>query len=280
MPGAVTPDAVQRIMESWSLSADQHDFGDLGQVVLDNPVVGRPFVASGTAEWHLFCGWLTLHNPFELIERLLAGRADLFDAYMQRRAEFLEQRTADALALALPDAHRRALAGISRSSRRQDLRERCPGSDPSVCRCCRGQGRASSSRCSSRTRSSTARANRGTAGAPSEQGMRLAERLLDESGPVHFTRKVDGSTLSVDADEVRRTLAIAVTLEPIANLLPRLVDVAGAGLSAREADALAYNISLPDLELAVDLLDHPSEVLHYFSRRTEIERGKFLGGTR
>jgi len=61
-------------------------------------------------------------------------------------------------------------------------------------------------------------------------------------------------------------------------LLPRLAQVAEAGLTRRTADALAYSISLSDLDIVVRVLRHPSEILHYLTRRGEIERRGFLRG--
>jgi hypothetical protein len=106
----------------------------------------------------------------------------------------------------------------------------------------------------------------------------LAARLEAGNGPIDLVRKADRTAFTLDAGEVRRTLTLTVTIEPIALLLPRLSDVAGAGLSERDAEALAYNISVTDLELVVEMLVHPSEFLHYLTRRTEIERGAFLRG--
>jgi hypothetical protein len=95
---------------------------------------------------------------------------------------------------------------------------------------------------------------------------------------VTFRRRADDSTFVVDAGKVRRMLTLAVTLEPIADMLPRLVETADSGLSAETADALFYNINILDLEVVIDVLDHPLEVLHYLGRRAEIEQRMFLNG--
>jgi hypothetical protein len=278
MPGAVEPAVVQRIADAWSMQPGEDRGVDIGALPLSNPVVGRPFVADGKGQWHLFCGWLLLHNPFELVERLIEDHDELFDTYMLRRAEFLEQRTADLLGQAFPAAAvERSLLAVDPADGKEYendvlalvssyavVAEAKAGRLHPDAR--RGRGRALRERIDE------------LLVRPSEQSLRLAERLENESGPVTFTRKADSSTLTVQASDVHRTLAVAVTLEPLADLLPRLAEVADAGLSERQADALAYNISLLDLELVVALLDHPSEILHYLGRRTEIERRTFLSG--
>ncbi len=278
MPSAVEPEVVASIMDAWSLDWGDEGGVDIGTLVLDNPVVGRPFLASGERSWHLFCGWLMLHNPFELVERLLDGEQDLFDAYMSRRAAFLEKRTAELLQQALPqatvepsvlwqdpaDAKQYENDVLALISSYAVIAEAKAGRLHPAAR--RGRGRA----LRDRVEELMVR--------PSEQGLRLAGTLEANQGRILFERKADESELSADADQVRRTVVIGVTLEPMAGLLPRLVDIAEAGLAKRAVDSLAYNISLPDLELIVDLLEHPSEVLHFLGRRTEIERRTFLMG--
>jgi hypothetical protein len=102
-PGTLAEETVRRLMSAWSLS-----LGDGGvaahDIVLFNPVLLRPFAATGTDEWHLFCPWLPHHSPSTLIEAANDGNPDLLAAYHRRRSEFLEERTADVFATALPGA--------------------------------------------------------------------------------------------------------------------------------------------------------------------------------
>jgi len=280
MPVDIASATVAGLMEAWSLARGDDDGVPVGELVLRNPVVSRPFVRSGDDQWYLFCGWLPFHNPFELVERVLDGHQRLVAAYLERRATFLEERVASLLERALPQAvvERSILSTDPADGREYE-------NDVLV----RVSTYALIAEAKAGRLHADARRGRGTGRLlrdgiddllvrPSEQAMRLADRLGAADGPIQFRRKANGTTFTIDASDVRRTLALAVTIEPIALLLPRLADVAEAGLSARAADALAYNISVTDLELVVDLLDHPSEVLHYLSRRTEIERGAFLGG--
>jgi hypothetical protein len=278
LPVSVEPATVKRILDAWSMSPGDDGGAGMQHLPLENPVVNRPFVRSGKESWHLFCGWLLLHNPFELLERLLKGDEESFGHYMDRRSEFLEERVAQLLARALPGAAvERSLLSIDPVDGREYENDVVAFvSTFSVV------AEAKAGRLHPDARRGHSRVLRHRVDEllvkPSEQGLRLADRLEREHGELHFTRKADGSILALNAGDIRRTLTIAVTLEPIAGLLPRLSEVSEAGLSERQADALAYNISLPDLELVVDLLDHPSEVLHYLGRRTEIERRTFLTG--
>jgi hypothetical protein len=83
----------------------------------------------------------------------------------------------------------------------------------------------------------------------------------------------------VDASTIRKALKVGVTLDPVAEQLPSLADLVEAGLTDEAVDALAYNsISLADLELVVDVLTHPSELLHWLGRRGEIARKTWIAG--
>jgi hypothetical protein len=240
--------------------------------------VNRPFVADGQGGWYVFCGWLFLHNPFGLVEALFADDEPLFKAYMNRRAEFVEERAALLFADAFPDAEvdRSVLSTdpddgkehendvLVRISTFAVVAEAKGGRLPPVAR--RGKGRPLRERIDE------------LLVRPSEQGNRLVKRLVGSEGTLELKRKETDDPLLIEASNVRKGIVVGVTLEPIAEMLPRAVDIADAGLTEAGVDALAYNICLPDLELALDLLDHPSEILHYLSRRTEIERNTFLEG--
>lgn len=225
----------------------------------------------------MFCGWVLLHNPFELIEKVLEGHPHLIAAYLERRAEFLEDEVARLFERALPEATvERSLISVDPADGREYendvvaqvssfavVAEAKAGRLHPDAR--RGQNRV----LRDRVEELLVR--------PSEQGLRLARRLEQTSGPLVLTRRSDRSEVTIDATSVRRGLAIGVTLEPLASLLPRLVEIDEAGLTGAEAGALAYSINLPDLELVIELLEHPSEILHYLLRRGEIEQRFFVG---
>ena len=276
--GGVAPETVRGILDAWSLAPGDDGGVERGQLFLENPVVGRPFVASGSDEWHLFCTWLLVHNPFELVERLLEGDLKLFDAYLSHRTGFLEERVGAVLAHALPAARvETRLLHIDPRDGREYENDALALLDSYVV-----VAEAKAGRLGPDVRRGKGRQLRDRIAdlldKPSEQAERLAKVLVTGSGEETFRRKVDGSELKVDASGIRRALILGVTLEPLAGLLPRLRQVAEAGLSERTADALAYSISLPDLELVTDVLKHPSEVLHYLGRRAELERRTFLRG--
>lgn len=275
---AVGAETVRAILGTWSLRPGQYGDLDAGRFFLEDPVLERPFVASADDQWHLFCPWVPMHNPFGLLEGLLGQHEDLFEAYRQRRANFLEERAAEVLARAMPGAQveTQVLHADSADGREYEndvlvvldsyavVAEAKAGSIGPEAR--RGRGRSLRERITALLEE------------PSMQAGRLADQLVEGTGALGFRRKADGSTFELDAAAIRRALTVGVTLEPMAGLLPRLGDVVDAGLTERGAEALAYSINLADLELIVDVLGHPSEVLHYLGRRAEVERRNFLQG--
>jgi hypothetical protein len=278
MPVPSSPEVVKRIVDTWSLEIGEDGGVDVGNLVMDNPVVDLPFVASGDRSWHVFCGWLFFHNPFGLIEALLRDDESSFDLYLQRRGEFVEERAAALFAAALPNAEvDRSVFSTNpddgkeyendvlvRTSTYVIVAEAKGGRLPAAAR--RGKGRFLRERIEDLLVS------------PSEQGQRLVDRLVSSGERLEMSRNDGGEPLYVEGSHVRRGIVVGVTLEPVAEVLPRAVDIAESSLTERDVEALAYSISLPDLELALDLLDHPSEILHYLGRRTEIERSTFLEG--
>ena len=279
MPGTdVTSDAVKGLLDAWSITPGEDGGVAPGQLFLENPVVGRPFVKTGQAEWHLFCTWLPMHSAFELLERAIGHDPHLFNAYTARRAAFLEQRVSDLLSNALPNAavgsnllhtdpadgkeyENDVLAVVESYAVVAEAKAGRIGPEAR-----RGKGRYLRDRITELLEE------------PSEQAERLALLLSGDSKQHTFRRKADDTSFVVDASRIRQALSIGVTLEPIAGLLPKLSEVADAGLTERAAEALVYSINLPDLELVTDILTHPSEILHYLGRRTEIERREFLTG--
>jgi hypothetical protein len=245
---------------------------------LENPVLGWPFVATESNVWHLFCAWILLHNPFELFERLIANHTELFDAYLGRRAEFLEQSVAKLLDRAFPGSEvERSLLYIDPADGKEYENDvlALVGSYALVTE-------AKAGRIGPEERRGKRRQLRDRISEllvkPSEQAFRFADLLAKSTGGITLRRKTDGGTVTIPCGQIHRVLTLGVTLEPLAGTLPRLHELSEAGLTERATDALAYSISLPDLDLVVRLLGHPSEILHYFRRRAEIERRGFLRG--
>lgn len=269
-------EALARLLDAWSVRPGEEI--PVNRLVADNPVVHRPLVRARDGEWHFFCAWLLYHSAFELIEHVFDDQPEIFDAYLDRRAEFLEERTAELVAQALPGARvERGLVGADPDDGKAYENDVVATISTLVAILEAKAGRLHPDVRRARGRVMRERLDQLLV-SPSAQAERLAQRLVNGEGETAFTRRADGADVSIDASGIRRAVTAGVTLEPVADLLPRLTEVERAGITSADIDALAYSISLFDLELVVDLLGHPSEFLHYLGRRAEIERRSFLGG--
>lgn len=276
-PGDPPEATVRSVLDRWSLACGEDGGVPASDVVLSNPLLARPFVASRADSWHLFCPWIPHHNPFQMIEAVVA-EAGLLDDYMRRRSDFLEERTAAVFARALSGASvERSVLSVNPQDEKEYENDVLVllGSHAIVAEAKGGRlgpdvGRLRGRPLRDRVDELLVR--------PSQQAIRLADTLRASDGPLEFTRKVDGSRFTVDLDEVRHALTIGVTLDPIADHLPRLADLVEAGITNQAIDSLAYSISLSDLELVADVLVHPSDIVHWLGRRMEIERTQWLRG--
>jgi hypothetical protein len=277
-PGENHAETVRAVVSAWAAPLETYGGLDLAKLPLTNPVMSRPLICDADDSWHLYCGWLLLHNAFGLIETAMAGHDNALEQYRDRRTVFLEERVAELLSSALPTAtvERSVLSIDPNDGKEYENDVVALTSSFAVI----AEAKAGGLHPDLRHGKLSVLKDRvaGLVGNPSNQALRLADVLETSTGEIPFRRRADGAAFTVDAGAIRRTLTLGVTLEPIALMLPRLVEVADAGLSPETAEALAFSINILDLEVVVDVLQHPSELLHYLGRRAQIERSVFLGG--
>jgi len=211
------------------------------------------------------------------LERLFDDQDDLWSAYLDRRAEYLEKAAAEALGQKFPDA--KIMTNVYWTNPDDEKRFETDivvlvDTTVLIVECKGG-------RLSSHARRGKGRPLRDDIEdllvAPGVQAGRLAELLERGDGDFKLTSK-DGEAILVDTTRVQHVVTLGTTLEPLAAMLPGLRELVEAGLTDKELDALAYNITLFDLQFILDILGHPSEVIHYLSRRAELEKGEFLSG--
>ncbi|HML50523.1 MAG TPA: hypothetical protein PKD84_03810 [Propionicimonas sp.] len=93
------------------------------------------------------------------------------------------------------------------------------------------------------------------------QARRLRDRIEADRG-----LRLEGSGW-MDLSSVREIHIVAVSLEDLAATTTGTADLIHAGLV--DKDCIAWTVSLHDLDLIVELIDHPSEFLLYLRRRTD-----------
>lgn len=107
---------------------------------------------------------------------------------------------------------------------------------------------------------------------PSNQSKRLENklRLLISKPEIADPLR---EKLPVDLSTIHRILRISVSLEDFATVQSNLNRFKDTSLFP-EAYVSCPTLNLADFEIVFDLLDHPVQILHYFERRTELERDK------
>jgi hypothetical protein len=276
-PGDVDPDRLRAVLDAWSLTYGDTAGISLDRLLLENPVTSRPIVRLND---RLFLWSIppAFHNSaFEMIERLIEDDEEFERNYLERRGAYLEQAVADALVAKFPGA--KVMRNVYWTSPEDGKRYETDvlvlvDSTVLIAECKGG-------RLSAHSRKGKARPTREDIDdllvRPGVQAMRLAALLERGHGEVALDTK-DGETIVVDTSKVHQVVTVGTTLEPLAAMLPALREVVESGLTDEELEALSYNITVFDLKVILEILEHPSEVIHYFLRRGELEKGEFLSG--
>lgn len=276
-PGSVDEDNLESVVNAWSLS-----FGDSGEkplhgLIQDNPAASRPLVKLKRGLYLWVNAAAFNHSAFVMLERLLETNDDLWDRYSSRRAEFLEQRVAVALRRAFPNG--RVWTNVAWVDSADGKKYETDvlllvGSHAVIAEC-------KSGRVSQAARKGKGRAFREDVNdlivEPALQAQRFADFLVGQSGHLELTTR-DGEPVPIDANEVSAAITMGVTLEPVAGLLPRIGEIVESELSDQAIESLTHSLTLFDLLVVLEMLNHPSELLHYFLRRSQIEKNQFLLG--
>lgn len=275
-PGDVRPEDLQRILDLWSLEFGGTGEISLDEVLLENPVSSRPIVklTDRLFLWPLASAFH--HSAIGMLETTFEDRTDLWAEYLDRRGKYLERAVSSALSAKFTDAT--ALVNF-KWVHPDDGKEYetdlliLVGSSALIVE-------SKGGRISKHSYMGKGRPLRDDIHElivePSVQAHRLGT-LIEANNEVEITTEA-GESAVIDTSDVLEIITLGTTLESIAAMLPDLREVVDAGLTTQEVTALSHSIALSDLQVVLEILEHPSEVLHYFRRRGEIENGTFLEG--
>ncbi len=96
-----------------------------------------------------------------------------------------------------------------------------------------------------------------------------AKRFFEAGGRF---RRADGAEVALSTGDVREVVLLVVTLEDLEAFTTNLPESAEAGLLASTAgpDESPWCVSLADLEVVADLLNSPTEFLHFLKHRVQV----------
>jgi hypothetical protein len=263
-PEAVEPSSLKAVLDSWSFQ-----FGDLGdsepeQIFLANPIWTAPLIRLPDRYlWPIVP--LFQSFAFELVEKLLSNDSVLLERYRNRRGRFLELEVEAQLARALPQARlmRRAHWRDSSDCDHENDIVGALGGTLVVAECKSGHVDAAARRgapsLSEELRKTVVDAARQANALVGELGARQSPLVLHS----------DSGSFVVDPAATDRFQRMIVTLE-LLGPWSRISDLQRAGLVPIDLDAPA-SISLADLQVIVELLEGPSQFLHYLEWRQRWE---------
>lgn len=100
------------------------------------------------------------------------------------------------------------------------------------------------------------------------QTRRAREMLLDGNAQLRITDR-NGQPLTLNLDGIGHTFELIVVLEDLSSVAPSAWQLADAGILASHPTPLL--ISLHDLELICEIVERPSELIHYLQRRQRVD---------
>lgn len=268
-PGEVEADALKRVLRGWAISFDDLRDSRTEHLFLNNPVWSRPLVALGEDRYFVPVVGMFTSFLLEMVERVIEGNAHLQAKYEKRRATFLEDEVARLFREAFPTA--RLCRGsmwhdpVENKVYENDLLVQI---DTHLIIVEAKSGKVADSA----WRGSVQRLKKAVKElivAPSEQAARFAAHLKANAG-IHRLPTKSGDINEVDATKVSKVVRLNVTLEWLGIVSARHPTLREAGLLAHGVET-AVTMSIAELENVFELLERPSEKLHYLARRTELE---------
>lgn len=255
----------------WQLSPD---FGavteaDLQHLHLDNPIQHKPLIKLDDSSF--FCAGpqiLGVHLA-EIVERLCGKVPTLKMAAEKARADWLEVRLSERVRKYLPHA---------------DVREQVKWSDDGGVTTWESDlvaivdktvliFEAKSAKLSAPARRGALRSLKDALNelivAPSEQSVRLKQRILGASGTLSFTTRQ--GPLILQAKEVRDIVRVNIVHDAVGPLSSHWPQLKQVGFVPEDAD-IAPTMSVFDLETVFEMVPREVERCHYLSRRAELER--------
>ncbi|MFZ1321996.1 MAG: hypothetical protein WAT71_10625 [Ignavibacteria bacterium] len=105
---------------------------------------------------------------------------------------------------------------------------------------------------------------------PSQQANRIIEYLKTRNGISKFTDG-SGKEIEIDSSKIKYFIPLSITFEQLGSISANLKQIIEAGF-IDASNPLVPSISLGDLEIIFELLETQLQKIHYFLRRSQIEK--------
>ncbi|MGR9159693.1 hypothetical protein [Rhizobium leguminosarum] len=257
------------VLSKLSLDFGEVTVADLQHLHLDNSVQRKPLIKLDDSSFFCVGPQILGIHLAEIVESLCAKAPKLKKAAEKARADWLEARLSAAVRKYLPHA---------------DVREQVKWTDDGGVTTWESDLVAIVDKTvlifEAKSAKITAAARRGALRslkdamnelivAPSEQSLRLKQRIMGRSGTLSFTTRQ--GPLTIHAQEVRDIVRVNIVQDAVGPLSSHWPQLKQVGLVPEDAD-IAPTMSVFDIETVLEMVPREVERCHYLSRRAELER--------
>jgi hypothetical protein len=263
----IEKDKLKEILYNWSLG-----FGDLSEsnhefFFMGNPVWEKPLIKLNDDTFFLAICGLFVSFCVELIEKVIKNDKKLWQRYEKRRGDFLEVEIHSLFANSFKDSK------IYRGSRWVED-EKVYENDLLVLFDTTAiiiEAKSGKLRSNARRGSDIALKDdiEKLIIAPSIQANRFINFL--QANPKYKFETEHGEINDVDVSHIKCFQSIGVTIESLGVLSTHLFSLQESGFIKKDIKIIP-SISLPDLEIILEILEKPSQILHYIQWRTQLEQ--------
>ncbi len=268
-PEPVTEQVILKVLEKISLRFGELEDTDIEHLFLNNPIWSKPIIDIGKGEYFFPVPALYYSFCIDIFRELTAVDPELLKTYEKARARYLEQRVREVLERSFPDAQ--IFCGSQwYDSGSEEIYENdvLVQLDSHIILIEAKSGRV------------TPPARRGAKLRlsdtiekliiePAKQGSAFEEYLLSHPDIHEFSTK-RGTINKVDSRNTKKVIRLSVTLDPFNLIGVTWPVMQRAGFIPNDVQ-LTPTICLPDLEVILEILESPFEILHYLSRRSDLE---------
>jgi len=261
---------LKEVFNLWS-----YEFGDLKNhnaehFLLDNPVLRKPFIRLGEESYF----WSTIgiigHLILGLMEGLIIDKKKIREKYFEKvKSVYFERETEKLFRQNFPTAEiaRNVIYGKKIKKYENDLLVVIDNFVLAI-ECRAGLVTPPARRGAEKRVVKTLEE---LVVKPTKQANRFI-KFLSKNKKLHEFRTKNGKTIKIDSTNIDYYVPLNVTFENLGTVGSNIKNAIKAGLIKKPPNPLAPSISYADLESIFELLENEIEYIHYFIRRSEIEK--------
>lgn len=262
---------VSNICDQLSLSpGDLSDF-EQDRLFLGNPIREKPLIRNG-GDFYCFVPYIFHGFSLDILDGLISEIDKV--ALHRRRSAFLEEKIASIVSTRFPDAT--IVRGLKWKEGESEYETDLAVFIDSHVLVVEAKSQKVSK---SALRGAPERMKRHVEEiivAPALQSQRFENRIRKNLTGGEIDADLQ-ERVPIKVDRIKRVLRVSVSLDDLAGLQSQFHTLRECGWISREfVDCPTMTVA--DLETVFDLLDHPVQIIHYFTRRTELLSERHLEG--